>query len=183
MPEKEPQPVFEEYYMLDSQGEETSVFLSASALRSAEGQSAALTSEEQTFMSLLLQNEDIPFKLSEVRTALGSGHAKTSALALCISVLTKAPFLEGHIVAVVNGKTQFYGFLPECRNTTRFFENFHYKLQKELVLFTTNEGTQFTNKEKQRRHTKITRVVESAIGATVVASALIGYKYFTRKDN
>ena len=183
MPEQEPVPVSYEYYMIDSAGHETSVFLSQQYITSDQGERARLNAQEHTFMSLLLQNEDIPFKLSEVRSALGKKGKDTKVVDVCLSVLTKAPFLEGHLVAVVSGKTQFYGFLPECRNTKRFYDNFQYKLQNEFELFTTNDGPEFTNKEKQRRHAKITKVVETALGATVAVSALIGYKYYKGRSN
>lgn len=183
MPEQEPVPLGYEYYMLDSAGQETSVFLSQHYIVSDQGERARLSVQEHTFMSLLLQNEDIPFKLSEVRSVLGKKGKDIKVVDLCLSVLTKAPFLEGHLVAVVNGKTQFYGFLPECRNTKRFYDNFQYNLQNEFELFTTKDGPEFTNKDKQRRHDKITKVVESALGATVAVSALIGYKYYKGRNN
>jgi hypothetical protein len=130
---------------------------------------------ESELFKLLANSPNHPFRLADIRDELLSFEEKYAPMPLDVvkGLVDTAPILEGHILAVVNGNTQFFSFLDKARDSNLFIENLDAMMQNTFLSPSTERS----------RHERTMKVVRYTLGAAASVSAIVGYKHFKRRTN
>ncbi len=160
-----------------AQGEENLLIFSQSdrTIGLENGETTQLHVYEAELLDYLVARPNWPHKLFDIKrnvTAFDDKYAP-NPLEVVKGTVETAPFLAGHLLAIVQGTTQFFSFLDRAEDSEEFQRNIDEVLDRDSDIYGPSRVAS--------RHRKIKAIVAFALAGTAAASGVVGYRHHNKK--